>query len=278
MLESTSHATSSFVTLTFAWDKYTPSAPLQKEYYQDWLKRFRKRVAPERIRYFIVGEYGTENWRPHFHAALFGAVPCIYNPGPSRSDVYARKNCNCSPCAMLRDSWGHGLTDNGSLTEDSAQYIAGYVTKKMTKADDPRLLGRPPEFAQPSLDGGIGAPAMPAVLDAITTEQGCELIAQRGDVPMSLQHGRKSRPLGRYLRAKLRELYGFPKDVFTDSRTPRESKRQHTAEMLSVFQDLKALPEHQGKALGQTLVDANAQKVLNLETRFKLYNNPKGNV
>lgn len=39
--------------------------------------------------------------------------------------------------------------------------------------------------------------------------RGAQLLAQAGDVPRALMHGRRTLPLGRYLRRKLREELGF---------------------------------------------------------------------
>ena len=65
-----------FVTLTYD-DNQVPMNDnadliLYKPDLQNFLKRLRKRKDGERIRYFAVGEYGTQSGRPHYHLCLFG--------------------------------------------------------------------------------------------------------------------------------------------------------------------------------------------------------------
>lgn len=90
------------------------------------------------------------------------------------------------------------------MTEHSVKYVAGYVQKKLTRRDDPRLEGRPPEFALMSLRPGIGALA---VSDIASTALFCDAV----DVPAVLRTNGKIQPLGRYLRKKLREETGIEK-------------------------------------------------------------------
>lgn len=97
----------------------------------------------------------------------------------------------------------------GQLTEQSAQYIAGYVVKKMTRPEDKRLFGRGPEFARMSLRPGIGAHAIPDVASVMMQYK----LENRGDVPVGLRHGPKERPLGRYLRRQLRLQVGLPENA-----------------------------------------------------------------
>lgn len=95
----------------------------------------------------------------------------------------------------------------GTLTDKSAQYIAGYVTKKMTRSDDPRLQGRLPEFARMSLRPGIGATAMWNVASELMRYN----LEEARDVPLALRSGGKIAPIGRYLRGKVREMVGKDK-------------------------------------------------------------------
>ena len=101
---------------------------------------------------------------------------------------------------MINKSWNKGFTYTGDLNKDSAQYICGYVTKKMTNKNDEKvqewLDGRYPEFARMSLRPGIGAPAVGNIVDVLETEHGCDLVAREGDIPNALQMGRKQIPLG----------------------------------------------------------------------------------
>lgn len=58
-----------FVTLTYD-DAHVPDR-VNKEDVQKFLKRFRKRISPHRVRYFLVSEYGEQFGRPHYHMLLF---------------------------------------------------------------------------------------------------------------------------------------------------------------------------------------------------------------
>lgn len=190
MLEAQCHEFSSFWTLTYSPEMEPADGSVDPVSLSAWLKRLRRRLGPGRpIRFYAVGEYGEETFRPHYHAALFGV---------SRLED-----------ALIADTWGMGNVFGGDLTLQSAQYICGYVTKKMTKHEDPRLQGRYPEFARMSLRPGIGALFVPAIADSLGDVHGARFISSTGDVPTSLNHGRKSLPLGRYLRRKLREACGF---------------------------------------------------------------------
>lgn len=246
MLEAITNSESCFVTLTYSPENVPEGSTLVPKHAQDWLKRLRKNLEPLKVRYFLVGEYGDLTQRPHYHAALFGVGPSLYE--------------------NVASTWKHGFTMCGDLTLHSAQYIAGYVTKKLTKKDDPKLKGRHPEFARMSLRPGIGANAMSSVRDTLTTDHGCDLIERLGDVPQSLQHGRKSMPLGRYLRQKLRIAYGFE-----EKGCPPEVLQKLEKEMQELYASHATNPAYAGFTKKEFLIDQNKQKVLNMETRTKIY-------
>lgn len=188
MLEAQKHQHSLFVTLTYDNAHLPEGGVLKPEHMQGFLKRLRERLAPLRLRFYGVGEYGDRTLRPHYHLALFG----VRFP----EDV--------------RASWTYGNVHVGTLTPESASYIVGYVCKRMTKSDDPRLNGKPPEFARMSLKPGIGAGAMPDFADSILNKETGELYLQDGDVVSSYRWNGKSYPLGRYLRRRLRRLVRMP--------------------------------------------------------------------
>lgn len=61
-----------FITLTYD-DEHLPSgSELSKRDLQLFIKRLRKRNPG--IRYFAIGEYGTEKGRPHYHAVIYNLV------------------------------------------------------------------------------------------------------------------------------------------------------------------------------------------------------------
>lgn len=148
----------------------------------------------------------------------------------------------------------------GRLEDDSAGYMAGYVTKKMTHKDDVRLKGRMPEFGRMSLKPGIGFSALWDIADALMRHELENILV---DVPDSLQHGDKKKlPLGRYLRRRLRELVGKNEVV------PQEVIDQMVAEMLPVR--LAARSSEENPSIKSRLIEDGAQKVRNMEARLKL--------
>lgn len=211
VLESYCHQASCFVTLTYSPDNYPPGGTLRKKDVQKFLKRLRY-YHPRPIRYFACGEYGDESERAHYHLALFGI-------GQEYSGV-------------IDQAWGLGHTYVGDLTPKSAQYIAGYVVKKMTAADDERLKGRAPEFAVMSRRPGIGAEAMRVVAAQLGDSVGASLVARTGDVPVHLQGARrKAVPLGRYLRRRLRDEMGF-----SDQGAPPGAIRKQIEELYGLLE------------------------------------------
>lgn len=263
MLETLKHADNAFVTLTYAdecltmVDKGSGSfATLVPKHVQDWLKRLRKSVSPHRIRFYVVGEYGDATERPHYHAALFGFPTCLY--GMSR---YSRLRVSCCVnCDRVRDTWGFGNIFLGTLEEKSAQYIAGYVMKKMTDKEDLRLKGRYPEFARMSLRPGIGGEAVEDVVRALIG------IDVGVDVPNGLRHGSRVLPLGRYLRRRLRVQLG------REVNEPAKVSVERSAEMHSLYAANVADPSRSVKAL---LMDVDSAVVAQLDARRRIFKGRK---
>lgn len=200
LLESLDHGDNSFVTLTYSEENLPKDFSLYPEHLRDWLKRLRRRIYPAHVRFYGVGEYGSRTERPHYHVALFGWPACF-----GSSERLIGKECSCRACSVVRETWSFGHVLVGRLEKRSALYISRYVTKKMTRRDDPRLHGRHPEFARMSLKPGLGASAMHDVASVMM----CHGIEDRYvDVPHMLAHGKVQLPLGRYLRRELRKMVG----------------------------------------------------------------------
>lgn len=259
MLELTQWERSSFVTLTYD-DDHVPQdngqLVLRRSDAQAFLKRLRDRVSPLRFRLFGVGEYGDTTWRPHFHFILFNYPHCdnpVFRPS---------KQCKCGPCSNILAAWKRGFIFNGIATPESIQYVAQYVTKKMTQKGDDRLDGRPPEFPMYSLRPGIGHDAMWDVASTLLqSNRNGSLIDQLADVPTGLRHGNKILPLGRYLRRKLRGMVG------REETTPQEVMDQLDAEMSDMRWDARFNP---GGYTAEYL-EQNHQAFLNFEARMKIH-------
>lgn len=196
MLEAALCADNAFLTLTY---EKLEQETLNPDDLKNFLKRLRKNLAPMKVRFYAVGEYGEKHGRPHFHVALFGY--------PSCRSTKRKFNCHCKSCSVIRDTWGHGFIMNDKLEAGSARYIARYVIKKMTRHDDPRLQpNQHPEFARMSLRPGVGNGVVEAVATVLLRYK---LLTAEGDVPVTLAHGGIEWPLGRYLRRKIREALGL---------------------------------------------------------------------
>lgn len=132
------HLCAKFITLTYN-DENVPKTDsglhsLRKTDYQKWFKKIRKKQSKytsTRIRYYGVGEYGTNTNRPHYHVILF------------------------SPCAkllnVLDQTWTHGHIDIGDVNEKSIHYITKYHVNHRHFDDQ-----RENEFTTMSRNPGIG--------------------------------------------------------------------------------------------------------------------------
>lgn len=214
MLEAALHEDNAFLTLTYDEDHLPLDGSVHPKTFSAFVKRLRKGGA--KFRYFAVGEYGDNTFRPHYHAILFGFPTCRW--GITRK---SRDDC-CPICVSVRKAWGKGTIELGTVTAQSCAYVAGYLNKKMVRDTDPRLGGRRPEFARMSLRPGIGYQMMHEVASTLM-EHGLD--ERLVDVPILLQHGRTKYPLGRYLRRKLRTFIGRSPDA------PPEALAEYQKEM-----------------------------------------------
>lgn len=121
--EATLHQHNSFVTLTYDENHIPKFGSLDYKHCTDFLKRLRK--AKGSTRYYLVGEYGDESLRPHYHL-------CIFGHSFSEDRIITRTQPHLlwtSPA--LTKIWGNGNVTVGALTFETARYTASYVTKKL---------------------------------------------------------------------------------------------------------------------------------------------------
>lgn len=147
-----------FITLTYATEHLPPDHSLRYEDFQLFMHRLRNRY--DNVRFFMCGEYGDDNGRPHYHAILFNVVfeDLVFYRREGKIDLYMS--------AELADLWGLGFVTVGAVTRHSASYVARYSLKKITGPaagaayqyvlPDGEIVDRKPPFSKQSLKPGIG--------------------------------------------------------------------------------------------------------------------------
>lgn len=151
-----------FITLTYSDDHLPTHGTLIKHHFRDFMKRLRKNVQPKKIRYYQCGEYGEKLGRPHYHALIF-------NHDFVDKELFQRHNeTNLYISKTLTKIWGKGHASVGTVTLESAGYVARYAMKKLNgekklhhymrlNETTGELHELEPEYANMSLKPGIGA-------------------------------------------------------------------------------------------------------------------------
>jgi hypothetical protein len=209
---------SCFVTLTYNEENKPKYGFLNKEHLQKYIRSLRKKNPKRDIRYFAVGEYGDKSGRPHYHLCLFGISDQTKEGKKDITNSWRkiRSQFKCYKPGYIRD---RGFVQIGTLTKDSAQYVAGYVQKKLTNKNDPYAawkLGQcPPEFAIMSKKPGIGAKFADAYASKLLkNEHGWKILEKtNGDSPDKMFIGSKQYPIDRYLKNRIRQEYGISEET-----------------------------------------------------------------
>lgn len=130
--------TACFLTLTYDDEHLPADGSLDKSDLQKFFKRLRKNLKGKKIKYFACGEYGEHFYRPHYHAIVFGV-----------DSVRFQK--------VIEDSWRLGFISVGTVTADSANYVARYTVKGGLTDEECYKLGLQPQFLTMSRRPGIGS-------------------------------------------------------------------------------------------------------------------------
>jgi hypothetical protein len=124
--EASLHEENTFLTLTYDEEHLPPDGSINVEHFQKFMKRYRKHIAPKKIRFFHCGEYGEKLLRPHYHAIIFGHdFPDKEYHKKSRSGeiIYISNT--------LDNLWKKGHCYIGTVTFESSAYVARYILKKV---------------------------------------------------------------------------------------------------------------------------------------------------
>ena len=120
--EISCHKENCFLTLTYDEDNLR-SPQIVKEDFQNFMKRLRKKLKRP-VRYMVSGEYGTNNYRPHFHCIIFG-----YNPHNQKFLKKTTKGESLFTSQEISNLWTNGYHSIGTANERTAYYIASYSLK-----------------------------------------------------------------------------------------------------------------------------------------------------
>lgn len=111
-----------FITLTYRDELLPINGSLEPRHLMLFWKRLRKYYKTKKLRYYACGEYGETTKRPHYHAIVFGLT---------LADLEGTRKNNKIISLVLNDLWIYGYNVIGTVTNDSAQYVAGYIEKKL---------------------------------------------------------------------------------------------------------------------------------------------------
>lgn len=126
--EAQMHPENTFITLTY---KEPCNPRLNYEDFQKFMKRLRFQYPNQQINFFATGEYGEQTKRPHWHAILFNWSPRDLEPKNKN-----HRGDQTYTSETLDRLWGHGRTETGSVTLESAGYCARYAAKKLVHGKD----------------------------------------------------------------------------------------------------------------------------------------------
>lgn len=151
--EAQMHEGNIFLTLTYN-DESLASERLIYEDFQKFMKLLREKVLIKAkkeellrygnsvtsdkelrnanyISYMVTGEYGEINKRPHWHAILFN-----YYPDDAEYKYTTDHGEKVYTSEELEKIWKKGNLEFGSVTMDSAGYVARYAAKKLVHGKD----------------------------------------------------------------------------------------------------------------------------------------------
>lgn len=250
LLEARLHAENSFLTLTYGPDNLPPGGTLVPSDFKNFLKRFRRNIEPLKVRFYGVGEYGERTSRPHYHATLFGV-----------GDWASERVSKAWRDPQTREPIGHVLV--APFSRLTAQYVAGYVMKKMTAKDDPRLNGRHPEFPRMSNRPGLAAGWADAYVKKNKDHP-------KFEIPSFIMIDGKRRPVGRYLRKRIMKetLNEEQIEAIKQAWIDQERLRLH-----GMFYKAQEVPEWFKKPITlQSLeLEAHKTKLASLEYQYQVY-------
>lgn len=187
-----------FLTLTYNDDslpRNQDGKPIyQLEDIQKFMKRLRKMLGAKKIKTFGCAEYGEQLDRPHFHLIILNHDFKDKEFWRYSTNDWSNEKWPTYRSNTLEKLWEHGFSEIGSVTEESAGYVARYVTKKITgEGANAHYGGRPPERLVCN-SKGIGLAHLEQFAETIINNKSVIWKDQEVTIP-------------RYYKKKLEQLY-----------------------------------------------------------------------
>lgn len=165
---------------------------------QKFLKRLRKYYQGSKIKYFLVGEYGGDFGRPHYHAIMFN-LP--------KKDIYTLND-------EIAQIWNKGYTSVGNITDARIGYCCKYCLQNLQSKRS---------AAHPSLFPPFLVSRRPAIGSAYLTDS--NVIYHLNNKTFKTNFCGQDFPLPRYLRDKIFNDYKDIKDEITQEILEKQKKQ-----------------------------------------------------
>jgi len=125
--EASQHEQNSFHTYTYNDENLPKNKSIDPQEMRKFIQRYRYYLGPDiPIKYSIIGEYGKQTWRAHYHGLIFGhqfddlEEYSVNHQG----DIQYKSE-------TLNKIWGKGDCIVGELTKQSAGYVARHNISKI---------------------------------------------------------------------------------------------------------------------------------------------------
>ena len=151
--ESTLYRENCFVTLTYNPKSVPSDGSIRPRDMQLFIKRLRRYFPKIKFKTFGCAEYGEKLSRPHYHLCIFGLDFADKKFWRFSENDWSKDKWPVYRSAILEKLWSNPLTGEslgfceiGTLTFESAAYVARYVVKKVNgEMKEEHYDGRLPE-------------------------------------------------------------------------------------------------------------------------------------
>ena len=124
--------------------------------YQDRFRKYVRKNYETSVRFYSVGEYGTQSLRPHWHLLVFHNSDSLHSSFCDEIELpcsTARNPRKCSRKLYLSEIWLFGDTCTTTTDKGMSSYLSGYLTQH---SHFPSILSKFPQKAFHSTFLGFG--------------------------------------------------------------------------------------------------------------------------